>query len=258
LLRPARELALAHGLVERQGWVEHAVAEAAFAAGDWATCLEAGLRAVELGERHGYDRLVVRSWAAVLPAASLRGATATLERARDWFDARQGQLPDSPYGRVLYAGARAWLARGGLDPSPRPSVAWIRPAFGQWLANGSYEWMVAGDAILDAWYAAGPPAELREALAEIGRHPPDDPFGPILAATELHGLRLAGREGRPGERQAASDRVRRLAGETRAIGLPFWTARALRILEELGAATAADLDERAALEAALGATRPVL
>ncbi len=46
--------------------------------------------------------------------------------------------------------------------------------------------------------------------------------------------------------------------ELRAIGLPLWIARGLRILEEAGEATALEVAERAALEAALGVVRATL
>ena len=128
-LKPARELAVARGLIERLAWVEHAEAEAALGAGNWTLAISAGMRAVELGERHGYDRVTVRSWAALLPAASLRAEAAILERAAAWFDARAGGLPDSPYGRVLLAGSRLWLAAAGVGSAAPPEIELMRPGF---------------------------------------------------------------------------------------------------------------------------------
>jgi len=52
--------------------------------------------------------------------------------------------------------------------------------------------------------------------------------------------------------------VRAGLAELRAIGLPLWIARGLRILEEAGEATALEVGERAALEAALGVVRATL
>ena len=195
MLRPVRELAVARGLVERLGWIEHTEAEAALGAGDWALAIEAGMRAVELAERHGYDRIAVRSWAALLPAASLRGERAVLEHARAWFAARAGHLPDSPYGRGLYAGADRWLGGAGVGPLGIPPIERIRPAFAQWRGNGSYEWMAAGDAILDAWFEAGRLDWVGGALDEIMAGVGDEAGRPVVLDGEQHRARLALREG---------------------------------------------------------------
>jgi hypothetical protein len=258
MLRPARELAVARGLVERLGWIEHTEAEAALATGDWALAVEAGMRAVELGDRHGYDRIAVRSWAALLPAASLRGERAVLEQARAWFAARSGHLPDSPYGRGLYAGAERLLGLAGVGPLHLPDLERLRPAFAQWRGNGSYEWMAAGDAILDAWFGAGRLDWVGEALDEIMAGVVDDPFQPAVVDGEQHRARLELREGHAATRAAAARVIRSGLAELRTIGLPLWVARGLRILEEAGEATAGEIDERASLEAALGVVRPTL
>lgn len=258
ILRPARELAVARGLIERLGWVEHAEAEAALATGDWTRAIEAGLRAVQLGERHGYDRIAVRSWAALLPAASLRGEMAVLEQARAWFAARAGHLPDSPYGRGLYAGADRWLGGAGVGPLAIPPIDRIRPAFAQWRGNGSYEWMAAGDAILDAWFDAGRLDWVGDALDEIMAGVVDDTFGPALLDAAQHRARLTLRGTDARLRAGSAAAVRSGLHELRAIGLPLWIARGMRILEEAGEATAEESEERASIEAALGVVRATL
>ncbi len=258
LLAPARELAMARGLIERLGWVEHTEAEAALGSGDWAVAIEAGLRAVALGDRHGYDRIAVRSWAALLPAASLRGERAVLEQARAWFAARAGHLPDSPYGRGLYAGAERFLGLAAVGPLHLPDLERIRPAFAQWRGNGSYEWMAAGDAILDAWFGAGRLGWVGEALDEIMAGVVDDPFRPAVLDGEQHRARLELRGTDAATRSEATAVVRAGLAELRAIGLPLWIARGLRVLEEAGEATAGEIGERASLEAALGVVRPTL
>jgi hypothetical protein len=228
------------------------------ATGDWTLAIEAGLRAVGLGERHGYDRITVRSWAALLPAASLRGDRAVLERAHAWFAARAGHLPDSPYGRGLYAGAERWLGGAGVGPLGIPPFERIQPAFAQWRGNGSYEWMAAGDAILDAWFGAGRLDWVGEALDEIMAGVVDDPFRPSVLDGEQHRARLVFRKTDEASRTAAAEAVRSALAELRAIGLPLWIARGLRILEEAGEATAPEVRERAAIEAALGVVRATL
>ena len=258
ILRPARELAVARGLIERLGWVEHAEAEAALASGDWARAIAAGMRAVQLGERHGYHRIAVRSWSALLPAASLRAETEILERAVAWFKARTGHLPDSPYGRVLYAGSNLWLAWGGVQPVDIPTLEHVRPAFPQWLSNGSYEWLAAGDAILDSWFAAGRLDWVREALDQTLAEVPTDLFHPALLVGELNRARLAGLDGGDDGGRSSAGAARAAIDELRAPGIPFWIARGLRVLEELGAATEDEVAERAGIEQALGVSRPTL
>ena len=258
VLRPARELALAHGLVERLAWVEHAEAEAALAAGDWALAISAGMRAVELGEKHGYDRVTVRTWAALLPAASLRGETAILARAAAWFDARSAGMPDSPYGRVLLAGSRLWLSSAEASEIRLPPIELIRPSFPQWLKNASYEWLAAAEAILDAWLSAGRTDWVAEALGHALGAVPADPFRPALLAFHIDRARLAGRDADVSGNAAAAAAAHTAIEELRSLGIAFWTARGIRVLEELGLASEMEIVERMAIEEGLGAVRPTL
>jgi class 3 adenylate cyclase len=267
ILAPARELAVARGLVERLGWLDHATADAALGAGDWDTALEAGMRAVELGERHGYDRISVRSWSALLPVASLRGETAVLGHCRHWFEERRGRLPDSPYGRVLHAGAAAWMRAGGIaavgDDTNVDGVLvdadHLRASFDLWLAVSGFEFVAATDAIVDAWFRAGRLDWLAELIegALAATLPPDSP-GPSGAADFT--LTRARFEAATGAVDAvlAAEHVRRALGELRAVGTPFWIARGLRLLEELGSATDEELTERARIERDLRVVRPAL
>ena len=258
ILRPARELAVARGLVERLAWLEHAEAEAALGAGDWTRAISAGMEAIELGERHGYDRVTVRTWATVLPIASLRAETEILDRASAWFDARSGGLPDSPYGRVLLAGCRQWLAEAGRGREPLPEVDVLRPSFPQWLTNGSYEWLAASEAVLDGWFRTGHRDWCAEALEPAGGDLPADLFRPALFAFRLDLLRLVVPGASRTALASAESGARSAIGELRLIGLPLWVARGIRVLEELGVATTDDVSERTELEARLGVVRPTL
>lgn len=258
VLRPARELAVARGLVERLAWVEHAEAEAALGAGNWTLAIEAGMRAVELGERHGYDRVTVRTWAAILPAASLRAETGILARAAAWFDARADGLPDSPYGRVLVAGSRLWIAAAGAGPPVLPAIDLIRPAFAQWVEYGSFEWLGATEAVLDAWFRAGRADWVAEAIGQALRETPDDPFRPAILALQLDGARSAALIQGRGPSEEAAQAVRSAIAELRSLGIALWVARGLRILEELGLASKAEVVERGLLEEGLGAVRSTL
>jgi len=257
ILVPAREIAVARGLTERLGWIEHATAEAALGSGDWDLAVASGTAALELGERHGYDRIAVRALAALLPVASFRGLTPILERADRWFAARAGNMPDSPYGRVLRAAATLSIAAGGFGPADLPHIDDLRRSIPEWLAQGGFEWLASCDAILDAWFATGRLAWVAEVvgdaprLAKVGDPSPATPLG-----LELHAIRLAAsRDGSPDE---LAGRARAVAAGLRAIGARFWVARALSVLELLGRATDPERVEREGIERRLGLVRPIL
>jgi hypothetical protein len=258
ILAPARELALARGFVERMGWIDQVIAEAALGSGDWDSAIGAGLRAVELGERHGYDRISVRSRTALLPAASLRGRTDALEHASRWFGERTGRLPDSPYGRTLYAATALHRAAGDVGAATVPELEHVRPAFRIWLDTGGYAWVAATDVIVDTWFAAGRLEWIDTLLAEAAAAPlsPDSPSPTTGAAFELVRARRDLAVG--GGALTAADRVREQLAILRRIDVPFWIARAIRVLEQSGAATDADIAERAAIETRLGVVRPTL
>ena len=258
ILEPARELALARGFVERLGWIDQVTAEAALGSGDWDTAIDAGLRAVELGERHGYDRISVRSWTALLPAASLRGRTRVLEHATAWFGERTGRLPGSPYARVLQAGVDLHRATGGVGAATTPDLEHVRPAFRIWLEMGGYAWVAATDAIVDAWFAARRLDWVDELLAEAEAAPlpPDSPSPTTSAAFTL--VRARRDLAAAGDPERAADRVRAQLAILERIDVPFWLARAIRALEESGVATDREIAGRAAIEARLGVVRPTL
>ncbi|HEU4671580.1 MAG TPA: hypothetical protein VFS32_01650, partial [Candidatus Limnocylindrales bacterium] len=267
ILAPARDLAVARGLVERRGWIDHEAADAALGAGDWDAVLESGLRAVDLGERHGYDRISVRSWSAVLPAASLRAETAVLDHARRWFEERAARLPDSPYGRVLHAGAAEWIRAAGIgDAAGGANVKGevvdpdhLRQSFDLWLAMSGYEFVAATDAIVDGWFRAGHTdwvGELIEA-ALAATLPPDSPGLTGAAAFELIRVRHAVATDAVGADEAA-DRIRAAIEPLTRVGIAFWVARGLRLLEDVGRATPDEAARRRAIEARLGVARSVL
>ena len=94
LLARAADVATSHGLREGLGWVEYARAELAFATGDWDRAAEAARRAIELGTRHAYHRIVVRSWYVATPIALARGDRALLRTACEWHEAMRPNFPD--------------------------------------------------------------------------------------------------------------------------------------------------------------------
>ena len=87
-LAKARELAEAHGLTELLAWNAYWYVEAGLVSGDWERATAAGLEALELAERNGYQRAAVRTLFALVPIAGARADLELLERAREWFAAQ--------------------------------------------------------------------------------------------------------------------------------------------------------------------------
>ncbi len=261
ILLGTREVAIAHGLTERLGWVDHALCESHLGGGDWARGIEAGLIGLDLAERHGYARIAVRSLASLLPMASLRSDLTVLERARHWFESFGDRLPDSPYGRVLHAAADLWIATG--DSAAVPDVEHIRPAFPQILDQGGFEFTASVDAILDAWVTAGRHDWVREAIeAAVAAPPSADRSDVQIGSLLLHAVRidatavaLPAAAGWPTIDGPAL--VREIAARYRAIRSPFWVARALTVLEDLRSMTEVERAERDAITVELGLVRPV-
>jgi class 3 adenylate cyclase len=258
LLEPIRELAVARGFVERLGWIDQVIAEAALGSGDWDSSIDAGLRAVDLGERHGYDRISVRSWSALLPAASLRGRAGVLEHAATWFGERAGKLPDSPYGRILHAAAALHIAGGDTRAAPVSDLEHVRPAFRIWLDTGGYAWAAATDVIVDAWFAAGRLDWIDELLAgaSAAPHSPDSPSPIAAAGFEL--VRARRDLGAGANAMRAAERVRPQLAILEQVGVPYWMARAIRVLEQCGVATDTEIADRMAIEARLGMVRATM
>ncbi|HUG48632.1 MAG TPA: adenylate/guanylate cyclase domain-containing protein, partial [Candidatus Limnocylindria bacterium] len=97
----AEDVARRRGGEEDVAWVDYLRAETGFVSGDWRAAMNCGLRAVELGERYAYHRVVVRTWHVLLPIAEARGERDLISRAAAWYAEREGTFPDSPYARIM-------------------------------------------------------------------------------------------------------------------------------------------------------------
>ena len=232
LIERSAEVCATHGLVEGAAWCDHGRAEIAFVRGEWPHALEAGLRAVDAGERHGFHRVVVRSWFVLLPIARCLRRTDLIEQAHARFAARRGREPDSPYARIVTTAAHLELAAIGLEPAFVPSVAERLPSFDG--AHGGPSWLAALQTVVDAWLAAG---ELDAAAEALDRMAASHGSTSLARATEaiLRARLLLGRD----------DAARAAAQAERALGLladraPWWCLRALEAL-----AAARPGDERA-------------
>lgn len=251
LLEEATEVAMSHGLDEALGWASYARSEISLGRGLWDRSLEAGLHAIELGERHGYDRIVVRTWHVVASIAAARGDLDLLRRGAAWYGAAEAFLPHSPYGLLQSAGMHELFGRSGVEPVRDPDPALLMPSFGQDVNLPSG--LEAIDEILRRWIADGRIDTVGEAVGRIARAVQrlGNPVG-------VAGLRLW--EGRlalaRGDASAAGTSARASLAEASAVHARWWCGRALRLLDRAGAASAADLAEASSIERALGLTDP--
>ena len=251
MLDQAAEIAASHGLDEALGWAEYARAETAFGLGLWDFAFAAGLRAIDIGERHGYRRVVVRTWHVLCPLAGAREDRDLLRRAAGWYEAAEGSLPGSPYGLMQYAGVHAVFGRLGIVPQRSADPDELMPSFDLEVDLPSS--IEAIDEVLRQWLADGRLDAVDEAnrrmTASLERYP--SLFGSAavslfqgrlaLARNDLAGAARAGR--------AALEPLELVHGR-------WWRARTLRLLERAGAASAAELAEAAAIERELGVVGP--
>jgi len=241
----AAELARAHGLVEAAAWCDYLRAEAQFATGEWDDALDAGLRAIGVGETHDLHRVVVRSWFVLLPLAVARGRGDLVEQAFARFDARRGREPDSPYARVVATAAHLRFADAGLESHELPDLDSRLPSFA--LAHGGPSWLTSVETLVAAWLRAGDTAAAARALDTMRERLARGNASRLAQATEalLRGRLLLA----TGDTAAAADAAGRALALTSA---PWWRLGALGVLEAAGAASPAQLAEAQAIRARLG------
>jgi class 3 adenylate cyclase/tetratricopeptide (TPR) repeat protein len=246
-LRPAREIAEAWALSERLAWIEYSECEAGLATGDWDRSLAAGAVALDLGEGHGFHRVVVRTLSPLLLIAGSRGPQEIIARGRAWYgDATRRSLPDSPYGRVLHAAAFVWFGRAGLAPVALPDLDRLRDGFS--LEPSGPAWLGCLATILRAWREAGELDICRDALA-IAIEAHRRATMPSTLADGALAVESAVLEAAAGGRPIDVARVAHQAlSPLGRVGASWWIARALRTLEGVGAATDEELAEAASIE----------
>ena len=251
----ARQAAMAHGRTESVGWADYTEAEAAFGSGEWQRALDAGRRAVDIGEANAYLRLTVRTWHVLIPIAAVRGERDVLERAARWYAELEGkfEFPDSPYSRVIRAAQDIELAAAGLWA---PYVPEVEPRIISFAEEpGGPSWAAALDRVFRAWIEArdldGAGRALSAMTAALPRYPTVTALG--RGTYELMRGRLSSAHD---ERDEAVDAGRAALGMFRASNAPWWTAKALRLLERAGAASYDELGEAFEIERRLGAIGP--
>ena len=251
----ARQAAMAHGRTEDGGWADYVETEAAFASGEWDRAVTVGTRAINLGEANAYLRLTVRTWHVLIPISAVRGNQALLQRAARWYADLEGkiELPDSPYARIMEPAQRLELAAAGLVEPFTPDVEPRIAAFAAEPGGPSY--CAALDRLLRAWLDAGELDGATRAMAALSEAMPTfSDVTPIGQGTfELMRARLAAARGEAGEAAAAG---RAALDHFRLSSAPWWMAKAIRLLERVGASDAALLEEVAQIERHLGAVAP--
>ena len=244
----ADRLAQARGLTEARAWCDYTRSEALFVLGRWDDAVAAGLRAVALGEEHGYHRAVVRTWHAILPIAAARGDTELLERAHAWYAERSGELAkvDSLYGRVMSSANHLRLAEAGLEPAFVPEPGPRLDAFA--LAYAGPSWFAALETVVEAWLGAGELRAVRDALSRL--RPAQARVGTQLGEgiVDLLAARLYEHDGARAPEEAA----RQALESFHQVSACWWATKAIRIIERAGAARDEQVVEADRVERRLG------
>jgi tetratricopeptide (TPR) repeat protein len=248
LVAESSALSEAHGLVEPLAWDDYVLAEAGLAAGRWDEALEAGLRAISLADERGFSRVIFRTWFALLPIVSARGRGDLARRARPRFPSFGSVGPsDSSFARIMVTAAQLRFAGFGLEPPFHPEPAWILPSFD--LDHAGPSWLAAVETVVESWIAAGAHDSAELALGRMRARIERSPSRRLAPAVEaLLRARLRSAQQRPAEAAEAAGRALDLLGD----GAPWWRGKAIRALEEAGAADDRLLALAESIESGLG------
>jgi class 3 adenylate cyclase/tetratricopeptide (TPR) repeat protein len=247
LYERAAEVASAHGLTESGGWSDYIRAEAYFCLGRWNEAVEAGLRAIELGEAHEFHRLVIRSWFVLLPLARARERTDLIRQAYPYFAARLGREPDSHYARVVATAAHLHFAAAGLEPHFVPDVEERLASFD--LDHAGPSWLAGIETLVDVWLESGDEDSVLLVLDRMRARLASERSTALARATEaLLRARLLLARGENGDSARAGERALEELGDN----APWLRAKAIRGLEQAGAASEELLEEARTIEASLG------
>jgi hypothetical protein len=242
----------AQRLHEDACWLDYLRGEAHLVLGDWDAVMAAGVRVMDAADRHGFDRVLVRTLHSVLPVAARRGDRQVLERAARWFEPRRAAFPRSPYADVHRLAADVHLQAAGL--LDRASVRLDDLRDGLALGEGGPSWLTGIEVFIDEWLARGDVASARDALgiaaaAGSGK----DPLG--RAALALFQV-IVDAESAVDAGETVAAAARRAIGRCDALGARWWGARGRRLLANLtgdpveaaeAAAAAATLERRLGL-----------
>ena len=235
-------LAESRGFTEEIAWDDYLRAECGLVTGDWELAWDAGLRAIELGERNAYHRATVRTWAVIVLMADACGRADVLQHARGWYLANEGIFPDSPFGRLLKAAASIAIERAGLEPIGDTTPGWLTEAI-EPNGQGLPSWFGAIELVADRWLELGEVAATRAWLERLRTAERSDPTRLGSALASLIDAKIRSAEGSDPTEPAREALA--LASE---IPAPWWTSKALRALGER--------DEAVEIERRLGLKEP--
>ena len=240
----------AHGLREASAWTDYLRTEAWFLSGRWDDALEAGTRAVDLGERNAYHRVTVRTWHVLAPMAWARGDEALLRRIDDWFVRHDALVPDTPYARFTRGAVEVLLGHAGVAERFVPDLEHLRASIVESAISPS--WYAGAETLFDGWVWAGELDAAYEWLERFALVVEQEPTGFGLALADL----LLARRRAHGDPGAAIGSARAAADAFARIPAPWWQAKAIRVIDALGAAGDDERDRAAAIEATLGISPP--
>jgi class 3 adenylate cyclase/predicted ATPase len=247
VLAGAFELAQAHGLTELLAWNGYWQVEASLVSGAWTEASTAGFDAIAVAEPHAYHRAAVRTWFALVPIAGARRDREVLAHARAWFDAQELSAVNaatmSPFAHLMTSGVEIVLARAGLGEPPEPVAELCLAEMSR--SEGLPSWHAAVDEILRLWIERHEHDRVRDALERRAVDRTSD-SRPTLLGRGIDGVAAALLDCDPARAGAALDCFRELR-------TPWWTSKALRVLESFGAETAGA--EAASIERGLGIRR---
>jgi hypothetical protein len=180
-----------------------------------------------------------------------RGLRDVLAHADRWFDEHESIFPESPFRKLMHAGIDLRLSAAGLRTFEVPSAEELLPVWNE--TQGLPSVWDAADTVALAWLDRGDAAAVRlwlEAMARWHAHPMTSRLG--RGVYELIAARLASFESHLGEAATAAVRAIDAFRGSRA---PWWTAKALRMLDGAGAADAETLKEAEEIERSLGVAK---
>jgi class 3 adenylate cyclase/tetratricopeptide (TPR) repeat protein len=250
-IREAAEVAEAHASTEDVAWADYVRVEMGLFGGNWIAALGTGVRALDMADANAYHRVQVRTWFALSPIALATGRRDLLERAAGWFERHEAIFPHSPFGNVMHAAVDYRLRAAGLLPPFVLDPEDILPAWEE--SQGLPSWTAAVEAIVEGWLEEGNTQAVRRVLERVAAwhdHPMTEALG--RGSEALLRARLLMAEGdTSGSAAAATEAL----GGFRKCRAPWWTYKALRALQDAGAASAEDVAEARAIEASLNLVR---
>jgi class 3 adenylate cyclase/tetratricopeptide (TPR) repeat protein len=250
-LQEAADVAEAHASTEDLAWADYVRTELELFGGNWTAAAEAGVRALDMADANAYHRVQVRTWFALSPIALATGRRDLLERAAVWFERHEAIFPHSPFGNVMHAAVDHRLRAAGLIPTFALDPEDVLPAWEE--TQGLPSWTAAVETIVEGWLQEGSTQAVRRVLERVAAwhdHPMTEALGRGSEAL-LRAWLLMAEGDKSGSATEAADALR----ELRRCRSPWWIVKALRALDEAGAASAEDMVEAAALEGSLNLVR---